>query len=134
MTFPPVGMLQRKVEEVTQVFEDHRRTEQEHSIRIAFDWMTVSSACCFGIIHYLQIVMMWNRVVFTINYLIFGCNEVSMWLVCFFFFSFKYCAVENYTVVWLLILADHNYISPLGSRQQPIRCWLRVCNLYLKLS
>ncbi|XP_040485328.1 nucleoporin-62 C-terminal-like protein isoform X1 [Ursus maritimus] len=31
------GMLQRKVEEVTQVFEDHRRTEQEHSIRIAFD-------------------------------------------------------------------------------------------------
>ncbi|XP_035567882.1 nucleoporin-62 C-terminal-like protein isoform X3 [Canis lupus baileyi] len=31
------GMLQRKVEEVTQVFEDHRRTEQENHIRIAFD-------------------------------------------------------------------------------------------------
>ncbi|XP_039089471.1 nucleoporin-62 C-terminal-like protein [Hyaena hyaena] len=31
------GMLQRKVEEVTQVFEDHRRMELERSIRIAFD-------------------------------------------------------------------------------------------------
>lgn len=50
------------------------------------------------------------------------------------FFSFIYCAVENYTVVWLLILANLNYISPLVSRQQPNRCWLCVCNLYLKLS
>nr|XP_025722383.1 nucleoporin-62 C-terminal-like protein [Callorhinus ursinus] len=31
------GMLQRKVEEVTRIFEDHHRAEQEHNIRIAFD-------------------------------------------------------------------------------------------------
>ncbi|KAM9578007.1 nucleoporin-62 C-terminal-like protein isoform 1-T2 [Trichechus inunguis] len=31
------GFLQRKVEEVTQVFEDRRRKEQERNIRIAFD-------------------------------------------------------------------------------------------------
>ncbi|XP_044091282.1 nucleoporin-62 C-terminal-like protein isoform X2 [Neovison vison] len=31
------GMLQKKVEEVTRIFEDHRRAEQEHNIRIAFD-------------------------------------------------------------------------------------------------
>ncbi|XP_022380614.1 nucleoporin-62 C-terminal-like protein [Enhydra lutris kenyoni] len=31
------GMLQKKVEEVTRVFEDHCRAEQEHNIRIAFD-------------------------------------------------------------------------------------------------
>ncbi|XP_045850761.1 nucleoporin-62 C-terminal-like protein [Meles meles] len=31
------GMLQKKVEEVTRVFEDHRRAEQERNIRIAFD-------------------------------------------------------------------------------------------------
>lgn len=35
--FPPVGMLQRKVEEVTQVFEHRRRQEQDRNIRIAFD-------------------------------------------------------------------------------------------------
>uniref|UniRef100_M3XXC5 Nuclear pore glycoprotein p62 n=1 Tax=Mustela putorius furo TaxID=9669 RepID=M3XXC5_MUSPF len=31
------GMLQKKVEEVTRIFEDHCRAEQEHNIRIAFD-------------------------------------------------------------------------------------------------
>lgn len=66
------GMLQRKVEEVTQVFKHHHCKEQECNVRIALDWMTLSSACCFWIIHYLHILMVFIRVVFavTIQYLV----------------------------------------------------------------
>lgn len=40
----------------------------------------------------------------------FGCNKVCMCLGDF--FLFKDGAVENYTVVWLLVLANQSYINP----------------------
>ena len=48
------------------------------------------------------------------------------------FFPSKYCVVENYTVVWVLVLASKAILNLL-SRQPLIRWWLSLCNLYFTL-
>ena len=86
--FPLIDMLQRKVEEVTQILEDRHCKEEECNVKMAFDQMTLFWACCFWIIPYLQILKVFIRIVFTATIP----SLVTIKYACI-FFPLKYCAV-----------------------------------------